>query len=330
VAVSFVAAWMTFVLVERPVRRSITVRTPLRVTAIAVLLLAVGMGSFALARSSAMTSRTPQFATEVDTFFPSPRFDAQCSQSFPTKGEYCHQYAAAPKVTTALIGDSHAEHYLYGVGARLVPRGENVVHLGQSGCPPLFDIERITPYTPDRCEANTSVLEHVGGNTDLTRVLLAFRGAADVTERGFAPFDNPEIRIRLKGTSFGAADAVRHSLSRTVEYFLARGKSVWLLLHVPELDFMVDECAGRPFSFEHHVRSPCGVLKARVIERQATYRAIVDDVRRHLPGLNVFDPLPSLCDDQWCLAVRDGQLLYMDHHHLSRAGSLFFADQFDF
>src|SRR6185436_16379256 len=158
-------------------------------------------------------------ATEVDGFFPSPRFDSRCNRSFPTTGEYCQQYAATPKVTTALIGDSHAEHYLHGVGARLVPRGENVVHLGQSGCPPLFDIERITPYTPDRCEANASILEHVGGNTDLTRVLLAFRGADDVTERGFAPFDNPEIRIRLKDSSLGAADAVRRSLFRTVEYF---------------------------------------------------------------------------------------------------------------
>ena len=331
VALSFLAAWMTFVLVERPVRRTVSVRTPLRVMATAVLLLAVGAGSFAMARSSTVTSRTPQFATEVDSFFPSPRFDPQCNRSFPTKGEYCQQYAAAPKVTTALIGDSHAEHYLHGVGARLAPRGENVVHLGQSGCPPLFDIERITPYTPDRCEANASILEHVGGNADLTRVLLAFRGAADVTEKGFAPFDNPEIRIRLKDSSLGAPDAVRRSLLRTVEYFLARGKSVWVLLHVPELDFVVDECAGRPFSFEHRVRrSPCGVLKARVLERQAPYRSIVEDVRRELPALNIFDPLPSLCDEQWCLAVRGGQLLYMDHHHLSRTGSLAFADKFPF
>jgi len=330
VALSFLAAWLTFVLVERPVRRTVSVRTPVRVVATAVLLLAVGAGSFAIARSAALTSRTPQFATEVDTVFPSPRFDAQCNRSFPTTGEYCQQYAATPKVTTALIGDSHAEHYLHGVGARLVPRGENVVHLGQSGCPPLFDIERITPYTPDRCEANASVLAHVGGNPDLTRVLLAFRGAADVTEKGFAPFDNPEIRIRLKGSSLGAADAVRHSLFKTVDYFLARGKSVWVLLHVPELDFLVDECAGRPFSFAHHVRSPCGVSKARVLERQAPYRAIVEEVRHRLPALNVFDPLPSLCDDEWCSAVRGGQLLYMDHHHLSRAGSLLFADKFPF
>ena len=330
VALSCLAAWLTFVLVERPVRRTVSVRTPVRVVAVAVLLLAIGAGSLAMAWTSVMTSRTPQFATEVDGVFPSPRFDSRCNRSFPTQGEYCQQYAAAPKVTTALIGDSHAEHYLYGVGARLVPRGENVVHLGQSGCPPLFDIERITPYTADRCEATASVLEHVGGNADLTRVLLAFRGAADVTERGFAPFDTPEIRIRLRGSTLGAAESVKRSLSHTVEYFLARGKTVWLLLHVPELDFAVDECAGRPFSFEHHVRSPCGVLKARVLERQAPYRAIVEDVRRQLPALNIFDPLPSLCDEQWCFATRGGQLLYMDHHHLSRAGSLFFADTFPF
>jgi len=136
--------------------------------------------------------------------------------------------------------------------------------------------------------------------------------------------------VRLAGTSLAPPDAIRSALADTVDYLAARNKTVWLLLQVPEFNFAIDECAGRPFSFEHTVRSPCVMPRAVVDDRQAPYRAVIEDVRRRKPALNVFDPLPLLCDAQWCDAVRDGRLLYRDGNHLSRAGSMFFADKLPF
>jgi len=72
-------------------------------------------------------------------------------------------------------------------------------------------------------------------------------------------------------------------------------------VQVPELGFPLDQCAGRPVSFSNHVRTPCAVPKADVVQRQAEYRRIVDDV-----------------------------LMYVDDNHLSRAGSLLFASKFTF
>jgi hypothetical protein len=99
---------------------------------------------------------------------------------------------------------------------------------------------------------------------------------------------------------------------------------------VPELGFSVDECAGRPVSFEHRVRTPCAVPAADVVERQAVYRRIVEDVRQQQPALHVFDPTRSLCDERWCYAIVDHALMYVDDNHLSRAGSMFFSKQFTF
>ena len=70
--------------------------------------------------------------------------------------------------------------------------------------------------------------------------------------------------------------------------------------------------------------------KAEVVERQGVYRQIVREVNDKLPALHVFDPMRFLCDDRWCYAVVDNVLLYLDNNHLSRAGSLFFADKFTF
>jgi hypothetical protein len=74
----------------------------------------------------------------------------------------------------------------------------------------------------------------------------------------------------------------------------------------------------------------CGIARSRVLERQASYRRILDDVFKELPAVRVFDPLTSLCDNEWCSATRQDSLLYVDSNHLSTAGSLFFAGKFRF
>ena len=87
---------------------------------------------------------------------------------------------------------------------------------------------------------------------------------------------------------------------------------------------------GRPFSFEQHLRTPCAVPKADVMQNQTAYRAIIAAVQQHAPALVVFDPLPMMCDDRLCWALRDGTLAYVDNNHLSRSGSLMFADALPF
>ena len=134
VAVSFVLATLTFLLVERPIRRRLSIRTPRAIAALAAILLAVGAVSFYSQWSGRFMPRAPYLIAGIYSAVPSPRTDAACRVRFPTHGEYCQQYDAALPVATALLGNSHAEHFLEGVGAYLSAKGENVVHLGQSGC----------------------------------------------------------------------------------------------------------------------------------------------------------------------------------------------------
>src|SRR5262249_15608489 len=144
-------AWLTYRFVEQPIRRGMSVRTPLRVAALAASLVTVGVVSLYGYQAATFSSREPRFATAVDDRIASPRHDPVCEAKFPVGAEYCQQYAADVKVTTALLGDSHAEHFLNGVGAHLLKKGENVVHLGESGCPPLLGIERVLPGGRDTC-----------------------------------------------------------------------------------------------------------------------------------------------------------------------------------
>jgi peptidoglycan/LPS O-acetylase OafA/YrhL len=332
VALSFLLAWLTYEVIERPIRKTTSLRTPLRLAALAATLVAIASVSFYSYKTDAFSSRTPRFATTIDSRLASPRHDSVCNQKFPTAGEYCQEYATGVKVTTALVGDSHAEHFLSGVGAYLLTKHENVVHLGQSGCPPLLDVERSSYGTHDTChDANNSVIAFVLNNNDLTRVILSFRGVVDVTGTGFGdPESGLQFTFKVSGTDLSPGESMLQALGRTVGLLLRSNKTVWLLLQVPELDFRVEECIGRPFSFGNRIRTPCAVPKTKVIERQAAYRQIVSDVQRKHPALHVFDPLPFLCDEQWCYAIVDHSLMYRDNNHLSRTGSLFLSRQFAF
>ena len=312
VVLSFVLAWLTYQFVERPVRRRVSRRTPLALGALVATLAMIAAVTVYSQSQHLVMARTPQFATALPTAMTSPRHDPECTRLFPTGAEYCQEYAAGGAVTTALLGDSHAEHFLEGVGAGLARKGENVVHLGWSGCPPLLGLQRLGVGARDSCtEANASVLKFVAGSPKLSRVILSFRGARQATG-GYT----------LAGTTVPAEVAIRAALERTVDFLLARGKRVELMLQVPELDFNPSQCVGRPFSFEHRLRTPCAVTRDGVMAQQAAYRAIVAGVQRHAPSLAVFDPLPLLCDQLLCYGLRDGVLLYVDDNHLSRAGSL--------
>jgi hypothetical protein len=231
-----------------------------------------------------------------------------------------------------LIGDSHAQHFLEGVGVYLSRKGENVVHLGHSGCPPLLDLQRISDNrltepgagVVDTCrEADNSVIDRVANDAAIRRVIISFNGAQPLGGGG-------DQTVLLAGTLLPPNESVRIALQRTVERFLQVNKSVWLILQVPELGFHPAECIHRPFSLRGEIRRPCAVPLADAAAAQAVYRQVVQDVKKDVQRLNVFDPWRLLCDSEWCYAMINHELLYADNHHLSREGSVFFADQFTF
>ena len=330
VLVSFVLAALTYHLIERPARRGITRRTLLRFAALASSLVIVGSASLLAYRTGAIDPRTPRFQTEIAPF--RLQRDDECHSRFPTLAEECVQYAKDVAVTTALLGDSHAVHFLDGVGARLLKKGENVVLIAESLCPPLMDIESHRVGAPDRCAAVTpTVLGLVADNPKITRVVMSFRGALLLTGRGVGDVERYEsVVFRKAGSLLSSDESLRLELDQTVDRLLNKQKDVWLILQVPELGFHIGECVGRPFSFEHKLRQPCAVPRPAVMARQATYRQIVQQVHAKHPALRVFDPLPYVCDAENCFGIIDQTVLYRDDDHLSRAGSLYLADKFGF
>jgi hypothetical protein len=320
IVLAFVLAWATYQFVERPIRARVSLRTPLRLVAIGAVLIAIGSASLFGAWRDAFGPRTPRLAAIAPERITQATAGRECRVAFPVGTDYCTEATPGLPVTTVLLGDSHAAHFLAGVGANFARRGEGVVHLGQTGCPPLFGVESYGPGQDDNCRArNEAMLTLVGEQPGIRRIILSFRGAGDIAGR-----------YRLAGTTLDAADTIRQALHGTVRFLLERHKAIWLIEEIPELPFDVGECFVRPFSFERTGQRPCSVTRSAVDAQQARYRAIVADTKRDFPELRVFDPVPFLCDARECEAAMGGVVIYADRTHLTTGGSMYFADKFDF
>ncbi len=320
IVVSVFLASCTYLLLERPVRRSLTPATLLRMEPLWIPMVAFAM-VMELGITTGFLTPPARTALEVDVRVRDDLNTSLCRRRFPGLGEYCQQFNPDWPVTTALLGDSHAAHFMPGLGARLSANGETLVHLGQTGCPPLLGIERLNQAGDNSCtRVNRAMLDAVLADPAIVNVWLSFRGALAVqgTE---VDGDPPRDLFRASGDGATNGDAIRGALRSTIALLQSRGKRVGVLLQVPELGFRVSECIGRPFSLGHGAaRVPCAVPRAVVMARQSGYRSIVLDMQREFK-IAVYDPLPALCDETACLAVANGHLLFSDDNHLGVFGS---------
>ena len=331
IAVSVLLASITYLAIERPLRRSLSPATLPRVAPLLASLAAIGI-VMATSMGTGWLSPPPRTALRIDAAVPIALNQSVCRGRFPGYGEYCQQFDPTLPVTTALLGDSHAAHFFPGLGALLKEKGENIVHLGQTGCPPLVGIERIGATGDNTCtRVNRAMITAVIADASIVNVWLSFRGAMAVSgvELGLAGRSTPADLFRIARGTATNEEAIRSALRSTIKELQSGGKRVGVILQVPELGFRVDECTGRPLSLNHGpARVPCAVPRDTVLARQSGYRNVINEMKSEL-GIAVYDPLPSLCDDRECHAVAEGHVLYFDDNHLGVFGSSWALRQFE-
>src|SRR5438093_5297661 len=123
VVLSFLLAWITYAAVERPIRRSMSRRTPWRIVSVAATLAIIGGVVAAGYATGVLHPRIARFATTTVPAELRGNDTPGCRERFNVAGEYCEEYAPGSRVTTALRGDSHAGHFLTALRAALARHG---------------------------------------------------------------------------------------------------------------------------------------------------------------------------------------------------------------
>jgi peptidoglycan/LPS O-acetylase OafA/YrhL len=331
VAASFILAWLTYKLLERPIRSSRRMARP-AMALIAVAIVVGGIG-FSIDRVGGLPSRaadaTGFFQSDTDTSFYNVFYDHVVScgpvDGHPAIANLCQSApAAAPKI--AVFGDSHANVLYPGLVEALHAAGENLIFLRACSFPLVGLIESNRPFN-GYCPASTSEQQvaYLAGIKSLETVILVFRGPLYLLGKGFGT--GPAEREH--DVVLEAADSAQRGLSQAqlfsfgvsgaIDVLERANKRVVVVLDVPELSFDITDCIfDKPF---HPRIADCRIRRPVVEARQQQYRAAMSELHVRHPNLAVFDALPLFCDEQFCYGIRDHHVFYQDSNHISVYGS---------
>ena len=195
VALATALAWLTFLVVERPIRFG--GRSRLKVFLLALLMALTGAVGYAVSLKQGFPERFPPvirgLVGNIDFSWGDHVRAPNCllqTQESLVHGEGCIE-SARPLV--ALWGDSHAAALYPGLKKLQESRSFGIAQLTEAGCPPLFNLENI-PWRPNCNIVNQAVFEKfVEAHVD-TIILHA----AWIKQQ--YPLTNEELAEKLRGT----------------------------------------------------------------------------------------------------------------------------------
>jgi peptidoglycan/LPS O-acetylase OafA/YrhL len=324
VVASVVAAALTYLLLEKPIRFG--PHTSGRLVAIVLATMAAGAAGLMVRLDHGVPGRSEAAARVFDdvdleeTAITAP----PCPRRMDSLGD-CAIADSGAAPTAAIIGDSHARRLFLGLAPALKAQGGNLLTLSCSTCVPFYDVHVSTrPYASSAARIKTS-LDFIATERSIRTVYIMSRGPAYLTGHGYGPADYVGT-FRLLHAAHPEMDdnaqVFAEGLRTTVRRLRDAGKQVVFVDAVPELDFDPKDCFA-PWPRERHF--PCEVTVAQYQRRNAAYLALVRSVLREFPDVREFNPADYLCDQARCQVVRDGHIVYLDNNHISMWASAMLA-----
>lgn len=308
VLLAVVLAWLTYRLVEQPLRHGAHGRA--RVVGLACAMALLGVTGYATYARDGFPARAAQQVISANEF--DIKYKQPCT---PLTGEvydndWCSSGTSTSRpASTMLVGDSFASAYSTMFNAYAAGAGEqfSFIQFGRGLCPGLLGYG----IAPCHRLADAS-LDYARRTPSVTTVVLAARwpiyfNGADYTRSGHK--ETPE--------------AFRTALEATIEAYRKDGKRVLVLLS-PPTGAVPRSCVVRTIRLNDS--NHCDRTLASARENDGAYR---DYMLALLQRLNIahFDPFPYLCNDTTCTVAEDNKIYYADEGHLSTFGGMFLANK---
>jgi peptidoglycan/LPS O-acetylase OafA/YrhL len=317
VILSFLLAFLTYRLIESPLRRDGSNRAKVGFLVVAMAIFgALGLHTYYNEGYGSRKSIS-HLLNNKNELVRMQTMDDACLKYIGIEKPlfpYCRFSDANSLETIAVIGDSHAHVAYPGISEFLKGKGVNTIMLANSGCPPFLGV--VTGKNQVEKEACKLRIEQlitiIASRKDIQKIFVFTRGAfyntgtepvtgdRDVTDGNIIPLD-----------IFSAA------AQSTFQLLSKNGKSVFYITENPELRFRAVACLERPFKIT--VKN-CSPDKSAVLERQSDYLTAFGQLK----NVTIINSLSAFCPDKSCVVFdENGSLLYADADHLSVAGSRF-------
>jgi peptidoglycan/LPS O-acetylase OafA/YrhL len=320
IAVTFVLAWLTYELIEKPIRYG--QRPGARAAALLASVAAIGIVGY-LSFEQIFVPRSEGYGLDKIVAAASAKMEFPTAQLKPLDDESSPLLEEGPQSTKILMmGDSYLTHYYPRID-RLVRSNPNaaraVVFAASGGCPPL-------PHVQEAHHAYCDGLVERGIayalRADVDSVLIAanwrhyFITADEYRHAQYQyVFDGAPL---ILGTPsyYKALAAFQEMLAQLTK----NGKRVFVLLQSPMSERLdprrMVHRSLTDFSFKLDVPV---VTRASLAEDLRGFEPDLVEAAASM-GAEIIDPLDWLCDKETCPALSaDGQPLYRDEGHLNPA-----------
>jgi peptidoglycan/LPS O-acetylase OafA/YrhL len=323
-------AWLTYRLLERPVRLSPNNR---RKTVILTMLM-VGMGFIGMMthQKQGLPSRhaievTQQVLKDTEPPETTRNSDGSCEKLLnlkPIAGSVCLTHSTEPDVL--VVGDSHA--MALNSAAYLGKIKAHTLLIGTHGCAPLSGYSVLDGDKPRvGCSGlDAQIFEAITRVRSIKKVVIATRGPLYFSGEGSgfegkSPFSIAPFSATPGANQTSQAEMFHQGYSAFVAKIITLGKEAVFVIDAPELQQSAAQCIRRPLSLTEKAQPSCDQSKVKVLARQAVYRDMVAKIQSDNPALKIYDSLNQLCDQTTCYAMRNDLLMYWDDDHISVSAS---------
>jgi peptidoglycan/LPS O-acetylase OafA/YrhL len=304
-------AEVTFRLVENPIRRApslaprpiVTIGGAFALTAFTLAIAAAGRSS----AGAAMATPSQVAFTRAANDWPAA-YTAGCHLDFlETEPPACAFGPDAADTTVVLFGDSHALQWFPALERLASERGWRVVSLTKAACPAadvVIDAEALNRRYRECEEWRTRMLQRIVELRPVATVLSNSRWYLSLL-----PAADWEVGV-----------------ARVLATLRASGIPTLLVQDTPRPGFPVPTCLAR-LEWTRRVADGTCVFP-RVRQRDEVGARLERAAAARIPGVVVADFSTAICGTgTLCAAARDGQVLYLDHDHLTATFSASLAPQ---
>ncbi len=326
VLAAIVLAWLTYWLVERPVRSG--GNQIMKVIILFVLMVTVGSAGYCVIEWGGFPSRA--FQEKFDAFTASIIRSERERECFELPGVgsdhgkwFCDlgEKSIAPKYF--MYGDSHALSLLPALEKFSRDTHSNALFSGMSSCPPLLGVELLQSESGkakhDCQKFNEQVFQYVK-QTHISSVVLVGRwtyytvGTTKPDEHAYISVD-----VTKEASQDSSRDAFRHGLRTTIAKYKDIGVHVLIVKDNPQQRYApVDVAKRHMLSGEEVDRFSVHANEHSL--NQAWVAKAFDEIRDS--GASILDLDDILCRDQRCPLMVNDKFIYFDDDHLSIDGAM--------
>jgi len=308
--IAFVLAGLTYLGVERPLRR-LPRRWTVGVLAVLVVLVGLlgknidhrdGLERIRHRKMIQLSKEAQQDFVDFEKVGLITEDKCDIPFRFPER-EVCLFTRREAPVDAVVVGDSHAVHAFWGLSQALAPSGDNLQVRGRGACAPLLGLGTTAP--PYHCQPGVDeTWQTIAADARIRKVFIVYRG-----------------RYLLNDATQEQVQAYKIAMDRTLRMLESAGKRIYYFLPVAEPGFDPRLCLGALPMGRKPPRS-CSIDLMADQAQTRVLRDVVAEVMDQHPSVQLLDPKPAYCANGTCAIIQNGHSVFKDQNHLSHYGSM--------